>query len=136
MQNFHDFSSWKEVLFGVPEGSLLRPILFILSDVCLVIKETEFTRSADDNTLYDAGNTTEDVIKSRIRPKKLFKWFSNNQMQGNSRKCHLILNTHEPAKIQIGESLIESANREKLFGVKLGSKLSFDKHQNNLQKSN
>ena len=56
----HDFISWQEVLFGVPQGSVLGPILsnIFLSDLLFVIKETEFTSYADDNTLYDAGNNT------------------------------------------------------------------------------
>ena len=49
-------------------------------------------------------------------------------MQGNSGKRHLILSTNEPAKIQTGESLVESNNREKLPGVKIDFKLSFDRH--------
>ena len=58
----HDFSSWEEVLFV----SVFWPMLFniFLSDLLLIIKETEFTSYADDNTLYDAGNTIEDVISS------------------------------------------------------------------------
>ena len=78
------------------------------------MKETEFTSSAGDNTLNDAGNTIEDVIWSlQELSEKLFKCFPNNQMQGNSGKCHLILSTNEPAQIQIGESLIESTYCEK-----------------------
>ena len=77
-------------------------------------------------TLYDAGNTIEDVISSlQESSEKLFKWFSDNQMQGNSGKCHLILSTNEPAQMQIGKSPIESTNYEKLPGVKIDSKLSF-----------
>ena len=87
-------------------------------------KETEFTSHADDDT-YDAGNTIEDVIlslkESSELSEKLFKCFSANQMQGNSGKCHVILS-------KIGESSIESTNCEKLLGVKIDSKLSFDKH--------
>ena len=49
-------------------------------------------------------------------------------MQGNCGKYHLILSTNEPAQIQTGESLIESINCGKLLGVKIDSKLSFDKH--------
>ena len=49
-------------------------------------------------------------------------------MQGDSGKCHLILSTNEPAKTQIGESLTERTNCEKLLGVKIDSKLSFDNH--------
>ena len=60
----HDFSSWLEVLFGVPQGSVLGPIFFniCLSDLFLVMKETGFSRYADDNTLSDAGNIIEDVF--------------------------------------------------------------------------
>ena len=93
------------------------------------MKETEFTSYADDNTLYNAGNTIEDVISSLHKSsEKLFKWFSDNQMQGNSGKCYLILSTNEPAQIQTRQSLIESTNCKKLAGVKIDSKLSFDKH--------
>ena len=92
------------------------------------MKETEFISYVDDNNLYDAGNTIEDVILFLQKSsKKFFKWFSDNQMQGNSGKCHLIISTNEPAKIQIGEFLIASTNCEKLLGIKIDSKLSFDK---------
>ena len=93
------------------------------------MKETEFTSHADNNTLYDAGNTIDDVMSSLPESsKKLFKWFSDNQMQGNSGKCHLILSTNEPVQIQIGESLIKSTNCEKLLDVKIDSKHSLEKH--------
>ena len=47
-------------------------------------------------------------------------------MQGNSGKCYLTLSANELAKIQI-----ESASCEKLLAVKIDSKRSLDKHQNN-----
>ena len=71
------------------------------------MKDTKFTSFAADNTLYDAGNTIEDVISFwQESSKKPFKWFSNNQMQENSGKCYLILSINEPAQIQTGKSLI------------------------------
>ena len=74
--------------------------------------ENEFTSYVDDNTLYDADNTIEEVISSlQESSEKLFKWFSDNQMQGNSGKCHMILRINEPVKVLIGESLIESTKK-------------------------
>ena len=40
----------------------------------------------------------------------------------------MILSTNKPAQIQIGKSLIESTNCEKLIRVKIDSKLLFDNH--------
>ena len=93
--------------------SVLGPILFniFVSDLLLVTYETEFTSYAGDNTLHDAGNNIEDVILSLPESSKnLSKWFSDNEMQGNSGKYHLILGTDEPADIQVGESLIKINN--------------------------
>ena len=72
-----------KVLFEVPryQGSVLGPILFniFLSNLLLVMNKTEFTNHEDDNSLYDAGNTIEDVISSLHEfSKKLFKWVSDN----------------------------------------------------------
>ena len=70
----------------MPQGSVLGPILLyiFLGDLFLVMKETEFTSNADNNTSYDADNTVEDGISSlQESSKKLFKLFSDNQMKGN-----------------------------------------------------
>ena len=61
---YHAYSSWEKFVFRVSKGSVFGPILFniSLSDLFLIIDETEFASYADDNILYDAGNTIEDVI--------------------------------------------------------------------------
>ena len=61
-----DYSSWGEILFGVPQGSLLGPLLFniFLCDFFLIMKETSFARYADDNTAYVTAKNLDEVIKS------------------------------------------------------------------------
>ena len=112
----HAYSSWEEILFGVPEGSIIGPILFniFLSDLFLMISDTDFSSYADDNTIYDSGNSIEEVISSlQESAEKLLQWFCHNQMKGNADKCHLIVSTDEPIEIRVGESLIKSSTCKK-----------------------
>ena len=50
-------SEWLEIILGVPQGSILGPILFniFINDLLLFIKETDVCNFADDTTLYTCG---------------------------------------------------------------------------------
>ena len=133
----HAYSSWEEILFGVPLGSIFGPILFniFLSDLFLVISDTDFSSYADDNTIYDSGNSIDEVISSlQESAEKLFQWFSHNQMKGNTDKCHLIVSIDEPIEIRVSESLIKNSTCEKLLGVKIDNKHNFGTHVKGLCK--
>ena len=125
------YSSWEDILFGVPQGSILGPILFniFLSDLFLIVDDVDIANYADDNTIYKEHENIDDLITSlQDAAAKLFKWFSDNQMKGNTDKCHLLLSKNESSEIHIGDSIIESSTCEKLLGIKIDSKLRFDDH--------
>ena len=117
--------------FRGAQGSILGLILFntFLSDLLLIVDDIDIANYADDNTIYKEHENIDDLITSlQDAAAKLFKWFSDNQMKGNTDKCHLLLSKDESTEIYIGDSIIESNTCEKLIGIKIDSKLRFDDH--------
>ena len=58
-----NFSSYLEILRGIPQGSILRPILFnlFINDLMFSIKETEICNFADDTTIYSCSLNYEEA---------------------------------------------------------------------------
>ena len=90
------YSSWKAILSGVPQGSILGPLLFyiFMCGMFLVLKGTYFTDYVDDNTPFVVRYNIKDNIKALEEIGEiLVNWFSNNKIKLNADKCHLLLNS-------------------------------------------
>ena len=126
------FSKWTEITSGIPQGSILGPLLFsiYINDIFFFIHEDRVASYADDTTSYSIKNSFEELIDAlNIDSNTLLKWFSNNSFKLNADKCKLLISNKEnDLSIDIeGESII-CEKSVKLLGIKIDNKLTFSEH--------
>ena len=125
------FSSWLDILVGVPQGSIVGPFFFniFLCDVFLVCNDIEFASYADDNTPCCKGKTPEEVISQLEKSSKsTFEWFENNGLKGNPSKCHLLLSKNDNFEANINKNKISNTIFETRLGVTFDNQLNFNHH--------
>ena len=125
------FSTWSELLQGVPQGSLLGPILFniYLNDLFYLTEMTQVRNFADDTTFCVCDKDLNILINRLEDDTSLaVEWFENNFMKLNQEKCHLLVSghKHETVWAKIGETKIWESNKQKLLGVVIDRNLNFD----------
>ena len=114
-------SAHGKVKLGVPQGSVLGPLLFniFINDILFLLSETEIYNYADDTTIYCSHQELQEVtIRLENDTAKLSTWFAGNFMKLNEEKCHLLVFGEKDTKvsIKVGSSVIKESNEEKLLG--------------------
>ena len=125
---------WRKIIAGVPQGSILGPLLFniFLNDIFLFLKNANLGNYADDSTL-DAYNKNLETVISNLRQEFsiLSNWFYNNYMVLNLGKCHFMLfgvKENEQFDLIVNDITLKHSSHEKILGVTIDNKLSFDEH--------
>ena len=75
------FSCWAEILFGVPQGSILGPLLFnaYICDLFFEVRVLEYASFADDTTPYSCLPEMIPILEKLEKGiQSMFDWFSEN----------------------------------------------------------
>ena len=113
----NSYGKWMEIVFGVPQGSILGLVLFniFFADLFFIVNSMDIANYADDNTPYATANDIDSLIASlEEESKSLFTWFDSNLMKSNADKCHLLVTSNEKVTIKIGSHEIANTKSEKL----------------------
>ena len=129
------YSSWRDIIYGVPQGSILGPLFFniYINDLFLFSKDFLMSNYAND---YEFSDTTEGVIiKLEEDANLLIEWYTNNYLKPNPHKWHLLLSEiGDELCVKIGQQFIYNSANEKVLGVFFDNRLNFTCHLNKLCK--
>ena len=87
-------TEWGKISAGVPQGSILGPLLFIIfiNDIFLFLQKFDLANYADDSTMYASDKRVSTMIDSLSNEFNILsKWFYNNFMVLNPDKCSCML---------------------------------------------
>ena len=127
------FSDSTEVIIGVPQVSILYPLLFniFLNDIFVFISKCNLCNYADDNTIYSTGKDLNRIRRNlEMDFVILHQWFHENHMTLNPGKCHyMVIGSRDLShEIMLNNNKIACSNEEKLLSIFLESKLNFESH--------
>ena len=131
----NSYSLWSLIKHGVPQGSILGPILFniFLCDMFFMVDNIDIASYADDNTPYSVGKSQCDLeIKLQIASVKVFKWFHKNCLKANQDKCHFLSSLDINKMFSLPACILQNSNSQKLLGVTVDRMLNFNKHVTSL----
>ena len=137
----NSFSEWGKVLNGVPQGSILDPLLFniFLNYIFISLQKCDLANYADDSTLYSSGKSISNIMNSLSHNSTILpKWVHNNLMVLNPDKCSFMLLSVDDVlqtNLMCGNETPKDSKQGKVLGVTIDNKLNFATHPSNITKN-
>ena len=130
-------SEWYDVGSGVPQGSILGPLLFniYINDMIETEQKGSILLFADDAKIYKKITKVEDCEELQNCLNKVLEWFEKWDMKINADKCGIMkFNRSKITHLDynINGKKIEEVKSARDLGVIFDNKLSFGEHIHNI----
>ena len=131
-------SDLKPITHGVPQGSILGPLLFLvyINDLCNVLELCGTSMYADDTAVFYFGEDSDEVrLSLQHDMQSISHWMYQNRLSLNVKKTKMMiigsrqrLRMIPPFTVSLNNERVELVNKFKYLGVILDEFLCFDKH--------
>ena len=131
-------SSFQEVKSGVPQGSILGPLLFLIyiNDIPFYLQTSTIDLYADDSTLHSSGYNIFEIQQSLQSDLDILStWCSRNNMSihPDKTKCMIISNIKRPVlnsslSLHVNNITLEQVNKHSVLGVIIDNNLRWNSH--------
>ncbi|MEW8546816.1 MAG: reverse transcriptase family protein [Candidatus Thiodiazotropha sp.] len=139
-------SNFQSISCGVPQGSILGPLLFLLfiNDLPLYTRKVHTDLYADDTTLYDIQDSMEQIENNlQAALNNLHVWCKENGMSLNSSKTKVMLVTSTQKRqrlvsnsldLKFNNDPLNNISNDKILGVFVDNNLAWTDHTKHLAK--